>query len=430
MANIVLTPAIVAKEALRILNNNLVMAKRCSRVYEAEFGETVNGYKKGATINIRRPTQFTVRTGSVAVAQDVVEGSLPFTINKQIGTEFKFSTFELTMNMNQISERVIKPAMIRLANQIDQDCMTAAKNAFWNWVGTPGTSISNYVGFVRGPQRMDEMAIPSDSRSAVLSPADYYTMAGSFTALTAQTQAATDALRKGSLGVVAGLDTYETANVINHTVGTKAGAGAVNGAAQNRTWGGDPTIATNNVNGVASSGSLVKDLNAQTIITNGWTASSAILNQGDVFTIAGVFAINPVTKAIMPYLQQFVVNSAISSDGSGNATVNISPAIVTSGAFQSVSAVPASGALITVLGTAGTAYPSNLMFHREALSLAIVPLEIAQGSPPGTARESFDGLSVKITPGYDWTNDITSWRLDLLYGVACTNASLGTRVSG
>lgn len=434
MANSIATPTVVAKEALRILNNNLVMAKRCSRVIEMEYGETVNGYKKGATVMIRRPTQFTVRSGNVAAAQDVVEGQLPFSVNKQIGADLSFSTLDLTLSMNQLSERVIKPAMIRLANQIDQDCHSAAKNGFYNWVGTPGTNISSFAGFVRAPQRMDEIAIPSDSRSSILSPADYYAMLGSFTALTAQQGVATDALRQGYLGKVASCDTYETANVVNHTVGTKAGAGAVNGAGQVRTWAGDVTVASNNISNVAQAvggnGLLVKDLNQQTLVTNGWTASSAILNQGDIFTIAGVFSINPVTKAVLPYLQQFVVNAGASSDGGGAATINISPAIITAGAFQSVSAAPAGGALMTVLGTASTAYAQNLFFHREAMNLAVVPMEIAPGSPPGTARESFDGLSVKVTPGYDWTNDKTSWRLDILYGVLCTNNALGVRASG
>src|SRR6185295_19470105 len=106
-----------------------------------------------------------------------------------------------------------------------------------------------------------------------------------------------------------------TQNVRTHTVGTKAGTPLINGGSQATTY--------------AASGAN----NAQSLITDGWTASSAILKQGDVFTIAGVFAVNPVSKDVLPYLQQFVVNADVSSDGSGNATLNISPAIITTGAY-------------------------------------------------------------------------------------------------
>lgn len=409
MANAVLTPDIIAKEATMILDNNLVMAKQVHRGHEKEF-TSVNGYEVGNSVSIRKPTDFTVRDGATASNQDVVEGSTSITVDKMKGVDFSFTSTELTLDIKDLSERVIKPAMIQLANQVDRDLM-ALYSSVPNWVGTPGQTINSYADFAKAPERADEIALPSEGRSAVLSPADHWGLLGSQTALYMQ-DVAKGAYRKGSLGEIGGVETFMSQNVPTHTVGALGGTPLVNGAAQVSTY------------------ASVKTTNTQSLITDGWTAAvAARVAAGDVFTIAGVFDVNPVTKATLPHLKQFVATAAASSDGTGNATLTISPAIITSGAFQNASAAPADNAALTFMGTAATGYRQNLLFHKNAFSLAMVPLV----SPPGAvdvARQTMNGTSVRLIPYYTGSSDTSAWRLDILYGVKAIDPRLAIRASG
>src|SRR6188768_2503770 len=182
MANRTLTADVIAKEAVNILENNCVMGGLVYRGYEDEFSSKVNGYEKGDTISIRRPTDFTVRDGAVAVAQDVQEGKFSLVVDKRKGVDFKFTSQQLTLNIGDLSERVIKPAMVQLANQIDRDVHALYKNV-WNWVGTPGQTVDSFADFAKAPERLDLGAVPQDDRSAVLSPTDQWGMLGSQTAL-------------------------------------------------------------------------------------------------------------------------------------------------------------------------------------------------------------------------------------------------------
>lgn len=411
MANGIITPDIFAKEALMILDNNLVMAKQVHRGLEKEFSNSVNGYAVGDTVSIRRPTDFTVRDGATASVQDVVEGKTSITVNQMKGVDFSFTSTELTLDIKDLSERVIKPAMVQLANQVDKDLM-ALYAGVPSWVGTPGQTVDSYADFAKAPERMDELAIPQEGRSAVLSPSDHWGLLGSQTALYMQ-DVAKGAYRNGSLGMIGGVDTYMSQNVPTHTVGVATGTPLVNGAAQVSTY------------------ATVKDTMTQSLITDGWTSdTTGILKAGDVFTIAGVFAVNPVTKATLPFLRQFVVTADANSGATtGPATLTIYPAIITSGAFKNASAAPADNAAITVLGTGGTGYRQNMAFNKGAFALAMVPLV----APPGAvdvARRSYNGTSVRVIPYYTGSTDVSAWRLDVLYGVRTIDPRLATRLSG
>lgn len=412
MANTILNPAIIAKAAVRILENELVFANRVFRGYEDEFTKKVNGYDVGDTITIRKPNQFTVRTGATASTQDVVEGKETFQVATQKGVDFKFTSSQLTLNISELSERVIRPAMIQLANAIDQDLAALYKDVY-NWVGTPGQNVDAFADFAKAPERLDLTAVPSDMRCAVLSPTDHWAMAGSQTALY-MNSVAQGAYRKGSIGEIGGVDTYKSQNVATHTTGALAGTPLVNGAGQSVAY--SATLNTEAVPGT------------QSLVTDGWTASTTI-KQGDVFTIANVFAVNPVTKAKLAFLQQFVVMADATADGTGNATLTISPAMITTGAFQTVDSAPADNAAITKVGAGATGYLQNLVFHPNAFGLVVVPMV----KPPGAvdvARESYKGLSVRLIPYYDGTNDVANYRLDVLYGKKTLDARLACRLSG
>ena len=411
MANTTLTADIIAKAAVLQLDNNLVMAKSVFRGYEEEFSKSVNGYEVGSSINVKRPMDFTVRDGAVQSAQDVTEGEFTLSVNKRKGIDFEFTSQELTLDIKELSNRVIKPAMIQLANQIDTDLMALYKDVS-NWVGTPGQTINSNQDFSLGPRRLDQNAVPQDGRSAVLSPVDHWGLIGAQTTLT-NDRLVGEAYTRGALGSIGGVETFMSQNVPTHTVGVGTGTPLVNGADQNVTYAAS------------------KDTNTQTIITDGWTNSTtAIVKAGDVLKFAGCFAVNPVTKATLSHLKEFVVTADANSGATtGPATITISPAMIISGAHQNASAVPANNAAITLKGTGAGLYPMNMMFTKNAFALVSVPLV----SPPGAvdvSRQSYKGTNVRVIPVYDGTNDKSTWRLDVLYGVKCIDERQAVRVSG
>lgn len=409
MADTLLTTDVIAKEALLILKNNCVMPKLVYRAYESEFSGTVNGYRKGSTISVRRPAQYTLRSGRVVDIQDTVEGKVGITVDQQHGVDVDFTHVDLTLNIDQLSERVIKPAMRKIINKVDQDCASLYKDV-WNWVGTPGQTINSFGDFYAGAIRLNNGAVPEDDRMGYMSPIDFGGMVANQTGLYMQ-DVAKNAYRNAKLGEIGGVDTYMSQNVQTHTVGAHSGTPLVDGAAQNVTY------------------DTVKDTFTQTLITDGWTAS-VDLKKGDVFTLDGVFAVNPETKATLSYLQQFVITADVTTNASAAADTNltISPPIITSGAFQTVSAAPANNAPITYLGTASTGYSQNLIFHKNAFALCMVPLE--KPTNEDVSVQTADGLSVRVWRGADIINDRSIFRLDVLYGVKTLDGRLATRLSG
>lgn len=413
MNNSVLTIDVIAKEALMILDNELVMAKHVHRGLEKEFGSAKNGYEAGDTVSIKRPTDFTVRSGPNASAQDVTEGKVSLTVDQQKGVDFAFTSAELTLDIKDLSERVIKPAMVQLANQIDSDLASLAKKVP-NWVGTPGEIVNSFADFGKGPQRLDEQAVMADGRAALLSPADHWGMLGNQTSLFIQ-GAANGAYREGSLGKIGGVDTYASQNVQTLTTGSRAGSTLV-----------DVAITKDTVTYAA-----VKDTMIQTIHIDGFTGATDTVAAGEVFTIAGVYAVNPVTKARLPWLKQFtVVADATMATNEGD--VIIYPAMIWEGAFKNVDVVGVTdlnNQAVTFLGAANTSYAQNMIFHKNAFALAMVPMV----SPPGAVnvtRQSYKGTSVRLIPFYNGSNDVSTFRLDVLYGKKAIDPRLATRISG
>lgn len=418
MANNTLTADVIAKIALPILENELGVINKMYRAHEEEFSSTVNGYKKGDTISIRRPADFTIRSGATMSAQDVIEGKTTLVVDQQIGIDFQFTSTDLTLKVEDMAERIIKPAMSRIANELASDVLTQMYRGTYNLVGTQGTRVDSFSDFSKAPERMDEMAIPSDNRHAILCPSDFWGLVGSQTALYAPSLVGS-AYRSGDLGDLGGLATMMSQVTPAHTVGPLGGTPLVNGATQNVSY------------------DTAKNAWTQSLITDGWTAAAASrVKAGDVFTIyaagtsgAKLKMVNPKTKVATAIDQQFVVVSDGSSDGSGNLTLTISPPIITSGPYQTVNVAPADNAGLVFDGTASTAYRQNLAFHKNAMALAVVPMEMPPAAYGGT-RQSYKNLSVRLIPTYDATNDISKWRLDLLYGRKLIDPRLTVRFAG
>lgn len=391
--NNVLTPSIISKETLVILENNLVAAGKVNRQFENQF------VKIGSTLTVRKPNQFTVTSGPGLSIQDVVEPSTSITISNQKHVDFQFSNQELTLVIEEFSERYLKPAASQLANQLDYDILSNFVGLF-NEVGTPGTVPSTFANSVAlVGRRMDEGAMPQDDRTLILNPAAYWSIASGLTGIFVNSVA--EPALKGFLAKIANLSIYEDANIQMQTVGNYSGSGVINGAAQT----------------------------GSALVTNGWTANvTGLLNIGDVFTVAGVFAINPRNRMSTGVLQDFTVLSTVNTDGSGNATISVYPALTTSGAYQTVSGSPANGAAITVMGSANTAYAQNVAFTKDCFGLVTVPLELPEGVD-FKARQEYKGISMAIIRAFDIQNYVFPTRIDILYGTTTYYPELGVRLT-
>jgi len=414
MSNTTLTADIIAKEAVAILDNECLMAGLVHRGYEDEFSKKVNGYTVGEVVSIRRPTDFTVRDGATAVIQDVVEGKTTFTVDKQKGVDFKFTSQDLTLQIGDLSERVIKPAMIQLANQIDRDVMALYKYVP-NHVTIPSGGIDSFADFALAAKRMDLLAIPDDNRSAVLTPTDHWALLGSQTALYMQ-DVAKGAYRNAKVGMIGGIDTYMSRNYPSHTTGARTGTDLVDQALVDgtHTWATykDATTVTLHIDGAASE-------------TAGyWKA-------GDTFTISDVYDVNPVTKAQLPHLKMFTMMADGTTAATNEGDATIWPPLILSGAQQTcylASGTEINDNTVTYQGVASTAYDQNLFFHKNAFGLVMVPMV----APPGATdvgRRTYKGLSVRVIPYYDGTNDVSNWRLDVLYGTKVIDPRLAVRAS-
>lgn len=390
--NSILTPSLISKETLVMLENNLVAASKVNRQFEDKF------VKIGSTLTVRKPNRFQVTSGPGLAIQDVTEPSTSITISNQKHVDFQFSSSELTLAIEDFSARYLKPASAELANALDYDVI-ANYTAVPNMVGTPGTVPANFAALAAVGQRMDEGAVPQDDRTLILGPAAYWSMAAGLVSLYVQSVA--EPALKGYLAKIANFSIFLDQNVQAHTVGNYTGTPLVNGANQT----------------------------GANLVTNGWGVSiSAALNVGDTFTIAGVYAINPKSRQSTGALQNFVVTGTVNSDGSGNATIPIYPAITTTGAYQTVSSSPASGAAITVMGTKSTQYQQNVAFTKDAFGLVTVPLELPDGVD-FKAQQQYKGISMRIIRAYDISNDVLPARIDILYGTTAFYPELGCRLT-
>ena len=409
MPNSFLPPKVFANAALAFLKNNLVMAKLCdSEGVDKEFKAPVGG-----TVYVKRPPEFIVRNGAVASPQDVVEGEVAVNINIQRGVDVQFTSVEETLNVDALMKsRVMNGAMSQLATDIDMN-LIARVNEFHNFVGTAGNTISTPLAFNAAPQRLDEMAVPGTDRNAVLAPDSAWAIVGNLAASAAQSDSgiAESALKRAKLPMLGNVDTYQTQTVPSIVTGSRTN-GAVNGASQNVTY------------------DAVRSTYSQTLSVDGLGANATIA-AGEVFTLAGVFAVNPRTKAVLPYLQQFtVLTAATASAGGAVAALEISPPIITTGAYRNVSAAPADNAVLTWFGSAGTTLRSNAAFHKNAIKLVSAKLVMPYTGEASYATDPDTGLTIRYWRYSDGANDTHNHRFDVLFGTVNADRRLGTRING
>jgi hypothetical protein len=401
MANTLLTISMITREALRVLENNLTFTKGVNRKYDDKFG--VEGAKIGTVLNVRKPPRYVGRTGTAISIEDATETQVAVTLDTQFGVDITFTSEDLALKIDDFSQRFITPAIATVANKIDNAGL-ALYTDIYNSVGTPGTTPNALLTYLQAGVKLDNNAAPMDGqRSVVITPLMQATIVDALKGLFQQSSAIANQYRKGTMGTAAGFDWLMDQNINTHTVGP---------------LGGTPLV-----NGSTTSG-------ATSLVTDGWTAAAAArLKKGDIFTIAGVNSVNPQSRQSTGTLQQFVVTADVSSDGSGNLTAVVSPAITSSGAFQTVDALPADNAALTVVGAASTQTPQGLAHHRDAFTLAMADLPLPQGTDMAArVSDSQLGMSIRMIRDYDITTDKFPCRLDVLFGWATLRPELACRV--
>lgn len=404
-SNQLLTISMITAESARILGNNLVFAKCVNRDYDDDFA--IKGAKIGQSLNVRKPARYATRTGAVVDIQAQTETYAPLTFVNPIGVDLSFTSQELTFSLDDFSKRVVKPSVIAIANSVD-NLGFALVNQTYNYTGVPGTALTN-----------------STARTAVLNAASrlydndapvgdgdlHFISSSGFNAVLSDSNASlfnpsteiSDIYVKGMQGVFGGFEHYMDQQVPVHTNGT---------------YGGSPTMLTT---GTPQQGSSLS--------TVGWTATSTALNVGDIFTIAGVFAVNPQSKQNYTWLQSFTVTAQTVTDGAGASTIQVSPAIVATGPFQNVSAAPATSAAIVVIGASTVTSQQAIGFHRDAFMLANQELVLPMGVESASyVRDEQSKIGIRVVSQFDIRTNQHITRFDTMVAYAVLYPQLCTRV--
>ena len=408
MANTVLTPTQVTRKALAVLHNKLKFIKTINREYDSRFAQS--GAKIGTSLLIREPNQFTVRTGAIMDAQDVAETSQTLSLATQKGVDVNFSSVELTMSLDDFSERILEPAMARLAADVEYTMLSNVYKDIYNLTGDPDAEPDAMLNVLNANARVSEGLAPDGNRNFLLNSA---TMAPLVNAVGLYFHKASElerAFAEGYIGMAAGLKWWESNMVPSHTNGTRT----------------DTTPVVNTSTGITS---------GTAVITMTAFADGTTYVKGDVFTIADVYAVNLETKQRYAHLQQWTVTANETETGSGDMSPAVSPTPITSGAKQNVELVSAGASKAVVnlaaggSGEASAVLVQPLCYHKDAFTFVSADLEVPKGVD-FAAREVYDGISLRIVRQFDIVNDKFPCRIDVLFGYKTIRPEWAARVRG
>lgn len=409
MPNTILTSDLVTKDTSLEYKNSMKFAGLIDNQYNDQF--KYEGGTTGDTVSVRLPVRFAVTEGQAFQQQPIIEAKVPVTLEKQFNVGMGWSSAQRTTDISEVRKRYIRPAAVALANKVDVYAFQKVYLDVYTAVGTPGTTPSAALTYQTAVAKLYNQAVDGADLKAVLSPISMVTLANAQAALFNPASDISEQYRKGmqaanTLGVA---EWWMEQNCQPYTTGTFAAS-------------------TPLVNGASQTGS--------SLITDGWASGATSLAKGDVFTIGGVYTVNPVSYTNTGQLQDFVVTAAV-SDTSGDMTISISPSIITSGPLQTVSNSPANNAVITVKGAtsasggtlAATTTVQNLIFRKEFAALVHADLAMPEGGADGSrVSDPAFGISIRLAKQYDISNDQNPSRLDVLVGAAIIQPRLAARI--
>ena len=399
MANSILTIDMITRKALEILENNLVLTRNVNRQYDDSFA--VEGAKIGSTLRIRLPDRALVTDGAALQVQDDNEQFTTLSVASQKHIGVNFTSAELTMQLDDFAERVLKPRISQLASSIDADVANAYKTIGQS-VGTPGTTPSTSLVLLQAQQKLNEAAAVMSPRYATVNPAANAGLVEGMKGLFNPTDTISKQFKNGMMGTgVLGYDEINMSQSIKqHTTGTRAATGNTTGAA------------------VTTEGSSTLTLTV---------GSGELIAVGDVFTIADCYAVNPQTRESTGSLFQFV--ALASSTTTTTATVTVAPMYSAASALATMLTLPATSKAVVFIGTASTQYPQNLIYHKDAITFATADLLLPQGVDMA-ARSVHNGISLRVVRQYDINNDRLPCRIDVLYGFSTIRPAMACRMWG
>ncbi len=410
MANSFYTVPAISKEVVRLLENELVLGKAVGT--DQLENEKV---KSGGTVKIRRQAQYLGQDNNLdltSFSEDVTEGTVTVTLDQTWSNKVSISALDRTLSFDRYSDMILKPMARRAAERVEASIAALYPNFYW-FDGTPGTIPSTFSAVADAGAIFTDAGNTVNGRMAFHSPAASAKLAALIQGTYVNGNNKT-ALENAKVGRFAGFDNYESAFAPTHTVGVATGTPVVNGANQNVTY------------------AAAKDTWSQSLVTSGWTNSTTgILKAGDVITLAGVYAVNPGTKVSTGRLQTFtVLANADSGATTGPATLTISPPIITSGAYQTVTAAPANTAPIVVkTGTGGTAYRQSLLIDPMAIALVSRPIDIPTGEGLKTSTVSGEFVTMSVSSWVDGNTLNENMRFDMLWKPYVLDPRRGMRLT-
>lgn len=398
---------LVTRLMLKEFMNELQMGAKVDRQLDDKFR------KVGASIDVRRPVMFTATDGAVISSnEDIEERAATVTLDKRKKVNFAITSQDLTLSVEDFTERYVQPAAAELAQTVES-AIAEVYTQIGNFVGTPGTFPSTFLEVGAAAKVLSKLGTPMNVRWCAFYDEDASLKLADGLKTVFPTKIAVKAIEEAAIGRYSKFDMYENQSLALHTVGVATGTPLVNGTLQSSTY--------------AASG----DAWTQSLVTDGWTNDTAdILLAGDVITIAGVNSVNRRTRKDTGDLQTFTVTENVASGATtGPATLTISPPMIISGPYQTVTAAPLEDAVITVkTGAGGSSHKQNLAFHKNAITLAMAPLDLPEDGATAS-RESYGNISIRSVRQYDITTDETVYRFDILFGVKAQNPDMAVRTT-
>ena len=399
MSNSLLTIDMITRKSLEILENNLVITRNVNRQYDDSFA--VEGAKIGSTLRIRLPDRALVTDGAALQVQDDNEQFTTLTVSSQKHIGINFTSAELTMQLDDFAERVLKPRISQLASTVDADVANAYR-LVGNSVGTPGVAPASALVLLQAQQKLNENAATMSPRYATVNPAANAALVNGLAGFFNPTDVISRQFKNGMMGEqVLGYEEVNMSQSIKvHTCGTRAATGTVTAAA------------------VTAEGATTLTLTV---------GSGETINPGDVFTVDGCFAANPQTRESTGSLFQFV--AIASTTVTTTATVTVAPIYSASNALCTVVSLPATAKAVIFVGAAGGSFPQNLVYHRDAIAFATADLLLPQGVDMAS-RAVHNGISLRVVRQYDINNDRMPCRVDVLYGYNTIRPQMACRIFG
>ncbi len=390
MANTLLTISMITREAVRLWRNSNAFLRNLDMQYDDRFAKS--GAKIGAQLQIRLPNDYVVRTGPNLQVQNTNETSITLVVATQQGVDVAFNSVDRALSLDDYSERVLAPAVNNLAGAVAANVIGSTEGGISNLSAnfsstgallSPGSTQWLLAGAV-----LDNNSAPMGNRRVVQNQFSQARIVASLQGLLNPIPNISEQYVTGRIYEGLGFMWMQDQTVLIHTTGTFSQT-------------------ANTVNGAGQSG--------YALVVN---ATTGTLAQGDIISIAGVDGVNKITKQDTGYLKQFVVTAAVPA---GSTTIPIYPAIIPpvsttqQAQYQTVTASPANGALITTAMPPSSVYRKNFAYCKEAVTLACADLELP-GGVHEAARETFDGISMRMITQYVIGTDQLATRLDILYG--------------